>query len=335
MSEIEARTPAVNGVVSLVRTNPVVQMILLTALAVLFTGATGVSLTYGIEVLVFALAAYGVHLLYGYTGLLSFGHAAFFGSGAYVATMGLTEFNLGVFAMLLVVVVVCVIIAAIIGFFSIQQYGIYFAILTLAFGEILHFLVTQTSELGGADGLIGLSDRPPANLAILWYDLNPSMNLFLFVAGVTTVLIFLLYRLINSQLGSAFIAVRENEDRARAIGYDVQRIKFTSFIISGAVTGIAGGLYALYLGVVSPELLNWTRSGDFLFIIILGGIYTFLGPVIGAVMYLGIREGVGNVTDRWQFFVGLLFLLLVHYAPEDVGILVREKADFLRQRIYS
>lgn len=285
----------------------------------------GISLTYAIEILVFALAAYGVHLLYGYTGLLSFGHAAFFGGSAYVTTYLLVEYQLPLLSAIILGVLAAIVLAAVIGFFSIRQYGIYFAILTLAFGQILFFLVRQLDITGGVHGLIGLFDRPPINLGVFSYGINNTLQLYGFVAVLTVTVIYLLLRFLNSQLGSVLIAVRENERRAASIGYNVRRAKLISFVISGAITGLAGALYTIYLGIANPDLLHWSISGEFLFIVILGGAHTFFGPVVGSVIYYTLRETITTITDRWQFFVGLLFLLLVHFAPEGFVVLLYDK----------
>jgi branched-chain amino acid transport system permease protein len=152
-----------------------------------------------------------------------------------------------------------------------------------------------------------------------------------FVAAVAVVVLTLLHRFLNSQFGSVLVAVRENESRAAALGYNIRRVKFISFVISGIITGLAGSLYTIYLGIASPNLLNFALSGELLFIIILGGAHTFFGPVVGTVIYFALEEGMRQFTDRWQFFVGLLFLLLVHFAPKGVLGSLRETG----QRLFS
>jgi branched-chain amino acid transport system permease protein len=219
--------------------------------------------------------------------------------------------------------------AIVIGFFSIRHYGIYFAIFTLAFGQILFFLSQQLEITGGSHGLIGLFERPPVELTVFTYDLNNVVQLYGFVAPVIVEVLYFLSQFLNSQLGSVLVAVRENESRAAAIGYDVRRVKFLAFVISGAITGLAGSLYTIYLGLATPDLLNWTLSGELLFIVILGGARTFFGPVAGTVIYFSLEEGIRTFTDRWQFFVGLLFLLLVHFAPKGVLGSLRETGERL------
>lgn len=289
----------------------------------------GASLTFAVEIMVFLLAAYGVHLLYGYTGMLSFGHAAFFGGSAYVTTYSLVEYELTALPAIGTGVVAALVLAAIIGFFSIRQHGIYFAILTLAFGQILYFLAQQMDITGGSHGLIGLFDRPSVELGVVSYGINDVVQLYGFVALLTVVVLYLLIRFLNSQLGSVFMAVRENEVRAASIGYDVRRIKLLSFMISGVITGLAGALYTIYLGIATPDQLHWSLSGVFLFIVILGGAHTFFGPVGGTVIYYALQETIMTITDRWQFFVGLLFLLLVHFAPQGILGLLHKKGKEL------
>jgi branched-chain amino acid transport system permease protein len=297
------------------------------ALAFLIMDATGISLTHGIRIMTFALGAYGVHLLYGYTGLLSFGHAAFFGIGAFATTIGLADHGLPVMPALGFGMVVSVIFAAVIGYLSIQQFGIYFAILTLAFAEFLRFLTLQDvgGFTGGFQGVTGLFRRPEVGVSPLALNLNNTPELFAFVALILVVNIYILRRLLLSQLGTSFVAVRENEDRAKALGYNVQRIKLISFTVSGAITGVAGGLWAINIAAVTPDALNWQISGEFIFIIILGGIHQLLGPIVGSTLFFGLIEGFGVITDRRFLFVGLLLIGLVIYAPEGVWPYLKDR----------
>ena len=266
------------------------------------------------EILIFAIFAMSLDLLIGYTGLLSFGHAAFFGVSAY------TVVNLGVhlgwsgWIGFVAGIVVSAVVAAIIGFFSIRVSGIPFLMLTMAFAQLLFSLsIKWRAVTGGTDGLSGFQ-RP----SLFGLSLDDRATQFYVVAVGFVFVLWFLRRLIASPLGSIFIGIRENEQRMRAAGYPVQRFKLVSFTIAGALAGLGGGLYALQNAFVSSDILHWSLSGDAIIMVILGGAGTVIGPAIGAAMFLLIKNVVSSRTDYWLLWVGVIFIACVMFLPQGV-----------------
>jgi branched-chain amino acid transport system permease protein len=266
------------------------------------------------EVLIFAIFAMSLDLLIGYTGLLSFGHAAFFGASAYTVAILGVHLGLSGWIGFVAGIVVSAAIAAVIGFFSIRVTGIPFLMLTMAFAQLLMSVsITWRSVTGGTDGLSGLH-RP--SLFGLSLDDRP-VQYYVIAVGFVFVLWFL-RRLIASPLGSIFIGIRENEQRMRAAGYPVERFKLISFIIAGALAGLGGGLYALENAYVSSDILHWSLSGDAIIMVILGGTGTVIGPAIGAGIFLILKHVVSSITDYWALCVGAIFIFCVMFLPEGL-----------------
>lgn len=289
-------------------------------------GFLGVSLSFGIELLIFALAGYGVLIVFGYVGMLSFGHAAFFGLGSFTLTLMLNNTQIPLVVVLAAAIVVSLLFGVVMGYVSIQQSGIYFAIITLAFAEVLRLvaLYPLSDITGGQNGLPGAIIRPPIDLGIVSFDPNDAIVLYALIAVLAILWLITFRQILYSQTGRAFLAVRENEDRARSIGYDVQRIKLKAFVVSGGITGLAGGIYALYLGYSGVSHLHWSLSGDFLFIALIGGAYNFMGTFIGAGVFRGLNFFLSNI-EWWPLIVGTILILTVHFAPEGIlGTLQRD-----------
>lgn len=266
------------------------------------------------EVLVFAVFAMSLDLLIGYTGLLSFGHAAFFGASAY--TVAILGVHLGISAWIgfIAGIVVSAALAAVIGFFSIRVTGIPFLMLTMAFAQLLmSTAITWRSVTGGTDGLSGL--RRPSLFGLTLDD--RAVQYYVIAVGFVLVLWFL-RMLIASPLGSIFIGIRENEQRMRAAGYPVQRFKLIAFTIAGALAGVGGALYALQNAFVSSDILHWSLSGDAIIMVILGGTGTIIGPAIGAAIFLLLKHVVSSYTDYWALCVGVIFILVVMFLPQGL-----------------
>ena len=266
------------------------------------------------EILVFAIFAMSLDLLIGYTGLLSFGHAAFFGASAYTVAILGVHLGLSAWVGLGFGIVVSAVLAAVIGFFSIRVTGIPFLMLTMAFAQLLMSVsITWRSVTGGTDGLSGLR-RP--SLFGLSLD-ERAVQYYVIAAGFVFVLWFL-RRLIASPLGSIFIGIRENEQRMRAAGYPVERFKLVAFVIGGTLAGIGGGLYALQNAYVSSDILHWSLSGDAIIMVILGGTGTIIGPAIGAGIFLMLKHVVSSLTDYWALCVGAIFISCVMFLPQGL-----------------
>jgi branched-chain amino acid transport system permease protein len=271
------------------------------------------------QVLVYGLFALGFNLLYGYTGLLSFGHAAYFGLGAYGA--GITLAKLGwhsVWAALAIGVAAAGVGGALVGFFSLRRRGIYFAMLTLAFAQLFYFIAFHMADLtGGDDGLRGI---PRLSLGLFGWQLplgNPlSFHYFtLFWVGLA---VFALRRILDSPFGAVLAAIRENGDRAQACGYDVVRIKLVSFVFSALFAGLAGALDALRITVVPVEALYWSTSGQAVIMTLLGGAGTFFGPFVGAGTYLVLQDRLSQVIEAWPLVIGVLFMTFVLFLPQGI-----------------
>jgi branched-chain amino acid transport system permease protein len=274
------------------------------------------------EVLVFAIFAMSLDLLIGYTGLLSFGHAAFFGASAYTVVILGVHLGLSGWIGFAAGIVVSAALAAVIGFFSIRVSGIPFLMLTMAFAQLLMSVsIKWRSVTGGTDGLSGFR-RP--SLFGLSLD-ERSVQFYVVAAGFVLVLWFL-RRLIASPLGSIFIGIRENEQRMRAAGYPVQRFKLVAFTLAGAIAGFGGGLYALQNAFVSSDILHWSLSGDAIIMVILGGAGTIIGPALGAAMFLLLKNVVSSHTEYWLLWVGIIFILCVMFLRQGVW-------GWLRQRV--
>ena len=271
------------------------------------------------QVLVYGLFAVGFNLLYGYTGLLSFGHAAYFGLGAYGT--GITLAKLGwpsVWLALAVGIAAAGAGGAIVGFFALRRRGIYFAMLTLAFAQLLYFIAFHLSDLtGGDDGLRGI---PKLTLGLFGWQIsldNP-VSFHYFALFWVALAVFGLRRILDSPFGTVLAAIRENGDRAQACGYDVTRIKQLSFVFSAIFTGLAGALDALRITVVPVEALYWTTSGQAVIMTLLGGAGTFFGPFVGAGTYLVLQDRLSLIIESWPLVIGVLFMSFVLFLPKGI-----------------
>ncbi|MBO9353982.1 branched-chain amino acid ABC transporter permease [Bordetella petrii] len=272
------------------------------------------------EILIFAIFAMSLNLLVGYTGLLSFGHAAFFGVSTYVV-IGLGV-HLGISGWIgaLAGILVSTGLAALIGLACIRVSGIPFLMLTMAFSQLLFATALKwRSATGGTDGLVGF--MPPD---LFGYNLgaHPLARYVVVVIGFLLVLSFLAC-LVKSPLGSIFIGIRDNEQRMRSIGYPVQRFKLIAFTLAGALAGVGGALYALFNGYVSTDILHWHLSGDAMLMVILGGSGTLFGPAVGAALFLLMKNFLSSYNDYWAFWIGIAFIFCVMFMREGVwGFLV-------------
>lgn len=269
------------------------------------------------EVLVFAVFAVGYNLLLGYGGELSFGHAAFFGVGAYGTLLFTQHIMQNLYLGIVVGTVLAALTSVLIGIISLRRRGIYFAMITLALAQIVYYIVFQWKDVTG--GLNGLS------LPLFDASLGPidpatgGVDFFIFGFFVLTFVWFAVRRVVRSPFGRTLTAIRENEARARHLGYDVNQFLFGSFVISGVVSGIAGGLYATLYGFVTPDILFWLISGEVVLITLLGGIGTLGGPVIGALVFLSLQELLTeHATDDWRLVFGAVIMLVVLFAPRGM-----------------
>jgi branched-chain amino acid transport system permease protein len=273
-------------------------------------------------ILIMSIFAIGYNLLLGYTGLMSFGHGAFYGVGAYAAGFTL----LGGFSVWLAIaaaVVLAALAGLVIGYLSLRRSDIYFALLTLAFSQVLYFIALQArAYTGGDDGLIGI---PVSRL--LGFDLSQPFEMYYCALAFFALCSYVARRLVNAPFGKAMQAVRENEDRATACGYDTHGIKLTTFVISAAYGGVAGALLAIHIRFVPIDVLYWTMNGEVVFVSIVGGLGTFFGPVVGAVAFILLHDILQTVFERWELVVGaVLITFILFFKAGIVGTLAARLA---------
>jgi branched-chain amino acid transport system permease protein len=281
----------------------------------------------GTQVVVLGLAAMALNFLLGYTGVLSFGHAAYFGLGAYGAAMTIRYLEPSTALGIVVGVVVGTIAAAIIGPLIIRLRGVYFAMVTIAFGQVFYFIAFRWNTVtGGDDGLTGWT-RQPLHLGVTTIDIQNNPNAFYYLVLVMfAVSAGVMAWLLRSPFGRTLIAIRENERRARFLGIPVNQHIWMSWVISCCFVSLAGALYALLNNFVDPRALYWTQSGDFVIMAVLGGMRSFWGPLIGAAIYVVLRDYLSSMTENWESFIGLFFVLVVLFFPRGVLGMIRRKA---------
>jgi branched-chain amino acid transport system permease protein len=282
----------------------------------------------GSRVVVLGLAAMALNFLLGYTGVLSFGHAAYFGLGAYGVGMSLRYLAPSTGLGFLVGILVGTGAAAIIGAMIARLRGVYFAMVTIAFGQVFYFIAFRWNKVtGGDDGLINWH-RLPINLGFTTVDITNDLVFYYFALVVFAVSIALMAWILRSPFGRTLLAIRENERRARFLGIPVEWHIWLSFVISCFFVSIAGVLYALLNNFVDPRALRWDLSGNFVIMAVLGGMRSFWGPVIGAAIFVVLQDYVSSQTENWQSFIGLFFVLIVLFFPRGVlGMLKRRSAS--------
>jgi branched-chain amino acid transport system permease protein len=282
--------------------------------------AVGLYQYLGVEVVIWMIYALGYNLLLGYTGLPSFGHGAFLGIGAYaygLCYVGLSHNPL--------VALVCAILAgaaggALVGCFIAHRRGIYFALMTIACGQVFWFVSMKWHSLtGGEDGLLNIH-RPELSAGPLHLALKDNVTLFFFVVAIFAACIVFTWRLVHSPFGKALQAIRMNETRARFVGYDVWLTKWAVITLSGAFAGLSGGLLAVLQESAYPDVMNVHGSGFIVMATLIGGgLVSFWGPVIGAIVFIVARDLLGSLTETWLLWYGLLFIVVVLFQPEGVA----------------
>lgn len=316
-ADVVANSPSGSGVIAIAqsidkhRVAAVVMVLAILPLALPYPALAN-------NILIFGLFATGFNLVFGYTGLLSLGHAALFGAGAYGCGIAIAKFGLDLFSALLCGIALALAASAIIGALAIRTRGVYFSMVTLALAQCLYFIFYQwVSVTGGESGLRGVSvtrlDLGPLHLDLL----NPMQKYYFFLLFVAVALAGF-SRILRSPFGAVIEGIRENENRARASGYSLDIMKWMSFVLSGAFCGLAGALNAVHLGIVSIETLFYTTSGTVVMMTLLGGMGTFFGPFVGAAFFLALEEIASNWTTHWQLVAGLIFIACVRFFPRGV-----------------
>ncbi len=296
----------------------VLAAILLTA--PLWLNAIGLYQYLGIEIAIWMIYALGFNLLFGYSGLHSFGHGAYLGIGAYAFGLFQHHVAVSLWGGLLAAVIAAGISGALVGAAVSHRRGIYFALLTIAYGQVFWFSAIKLHWLtGGEDGLLNIP-RPALDLGFVSVDLNDNMALYFFVATALVVSVVLLWRIAHSPFGRILQAVRQNESRTAFVGYEVWWFKWAAFIISTLFAGLAGGLFAMAQESAYPDVMSLHQSGLIVMMVLVGGgLVSFWGPVYGVVLYFVARDVLGTLTETWLLWYGLMFMVVVMFRPEGLA----------------
>lgn len=283
------------------------------------------------EILTMGLFAMSFNLLFGNTGLLSFGQAGFFGAGAYFAVLCLLHLSQSLWLALICACLGAAVLALIIGWLSVRLDEIYFAILTLGFGMML-FTVAHNwrSVTGGSDGL-GNFALPALNLVFWKVSIGHPRHFYYLVLVVAILGVFFLRRITRSPFGLMLRATRENSNRVSFVGADLRMIRLLAFVLAGALAGLAGALFALFNRIAAPEMLHWSFSGKAVLMTILGGSGVLLGPMVGAAIFFVLEHWITSFTNSWMIFLGAILVVLVLIFPKGVLGTLMAWADNVRK----
>ncbi len=274
----------------------------------------------GVEIVIWMVFALGFNLLLGYTGLPSFGHGAYFGIGAYA--FGLSQLHLAesLWLGILCAMFFAAIGGALVALFLSHRRGIYFALLTIAFGQVFWFLSIKWHRLtGGEDGLLNIP-RPDLELGFVSISLASNQALFYFVLALFVLVVIGLWRLIHSPFGTVIKAIKQNEMRTAFIGYNVWLYKWSVFTLSASIAGLAGGMFAMAQESAYPDVMSLHASGFVVMMVLIGGgMVSFWGPVIGAAVYFLARDMLGAATETWLLWYGLMFMAVIMFKPEGIA----------------
>ena len=281
------------------------------------------------RVVVFALAAMSFNILLGFTGVMSFGHAAYFGLGAYGCGLFLKYVAASTLPAMLAGTLLGGIAGTLFGLLLVRRRGVYFAMVTIAFGQVCFYIAYKWDDFtGGYDGLRGFA-RAPIDFGLFRLDIASNGTIFyFFILAVFALAVGAQALLLRSPFGRSLLAIRENERRARFLGIPVERHIWLSFSISCFFTALAGSLYALLNNFADPLGLNYTMSGNIVMITVMGGMRAFWGPLVGAVLFVALQDYISSMTVNWMFFVGLSFVLVVLFFPRGLlGMLQRSSGS--------
>src|ERR1700680_2266079 len=288
--------------------------------------ALGLTMTSASEVVIYAMACMALNILVGHTGLVSFGHGAWFGLAAYAAALIQRNWmHDSFFGPAIAGVLIVAAVAGAFGFLILRRRGVYFSLLTLALAAMLYGVSFRWTEVtGGENGLGGIT-RP----TLFGFNLESSTVYYWFVAAIAFLVLVLLWRFHHSTVGSVLVAIRENEQRARFLGYPTNRYKLAAFVLSASLTGLAGVLLLFQNRMTSADPISVSFSGDLLAMVVIGGMRNFLGPALGALFFILFREFLGIYTENWLFWFGLVFVGFIIFSPTGlIGIGERLLAPF-------
>jgi branched-chain amino acid transport system permease protein len=277
------------------------------------------------RVLVFGLAAMSFNILLGFTGVMSFGHAAYFGLGAYGAGLCLKYVAASTPLAIIAGTLLGGLAGALFGLLIVRRRGVYFAMVTIAFGQICFYIAYKWDDLtGGYDGLRGFT-RQPIDLGFWQLNLSDNTTFYFFLLFVFAIATAMQAGLLRSPFGRTLLAIRENERRARFLGIPIERHIWVSFTVSCFFTALAGSLYALLNNFADPMVLHYTMSGNIVIMTVMGGMRAFWGPLIGAAVFVVLQDYISSMTVNWMSFVGLIFVLVVLFFPRGLLGMLRRK----------
>jgi branched-chain amino acid transport system permease protein len=279
------------------------------------------------RIMIWSIAAVGLNLILGYGGMVSFGHAAYIGIGGYtVAIFGFHEINNG-FIQWPVAVAISGLAALVFGAISLRTRGVYFIMITLAFAQMVYFLGVSADKYGSNDGL-NLWNRSNFPVGGAELSIDDEKTFYYLTLAVLLLVIYVTRRIVNSRFGRVIQGARSNETRLQTIGVATYRYRLTAFVISGVICGLAGVLQANFERFVSPDMMDWPRSGELMFMVILGGMGSLFGPVLGATAFLILSEVLSSITIHWHLIFGPLLILLVLYVRGGLtGLIERRPND--------
>ena len=262
------------------------------------------------RMMILAIGALSLNLIMGYGGMISFGHAVFIGIGAYTVGICAEHEIVSGYIQWPLALIISAMFAVVFGAISLRTRGVYFIMITLALAQMMYFLGVSLDRYGGDDGL-PLAE--PSNFSGL-IDLSEKTSLYYLVFGLLIFCLWICQRIVNSRFGMAIQGARSNEERMQAIGFPTFRYKLTAFVIAGAMAGLAGALLANHTDFVNPDMMHWTRSGDLIIMVLLGGMGSLSGPIVGALVFILLEEALSGITEYWQLIFGPFLILVVLFA---------------------
>ena len=267
-----------------------------------------------------AIAAVSLNLILGYGGMISFGHAAFIGIGAYAVGIPAYYGEFNGFIQIPLAVGISALFALLTGVICLRTRGVYFIMITLAFAQMVFFTFVSIEEYGGDDGLVIDTKSEFAGLI----DLEETLTLYYLILACLVAALYLVKRIVESRFGRVIQGSKSNDDRMQAIGFNTFRYRMTCYVISGALCGLAGALLGNFTGFISPDMMDWTRSGELIFMVVLGGAGSLFGPVLGTAVFLVLEEFLSALTVYWQIIFGPVLILVVLFGRGGIdGLLSR------------
>lgn len=272
-------------------------------------------ISFACRIMIYAIAASSLNLILGNGGMISFGHAAFLGAGAYTVAIMAVEGSNNAWISWPVSIVLSALFALAIGAISLRTRGVYFIMITLAFAQMMYYIFVSLKTYGGDDGL-NMPGRSDVGFGL---NLKDDVTWYYVCLVVMVAVLYFLYRLVHSRFGRVIEATRENETRMEAVGFPIYKYKLICFVIAGAIAGLAGAMLANQNSFVSPNLMFWVQSGNLMIMVILGGVGYHYGGLIGALIILVLEEVISAYTISWALWVGIILLVIVLFAPQGIA----------------